>query len=133
MARNSGCRRPPTTSWSASQFQRFVQGYSLPRVKLVSEADLLRLAGAYDHLGVRLGPYLLRGYDCPTSSFHFGNYPEYSCPVEIKKRASGFKYQIKNHPTLPRAVVLCLDDDTRHPHEHVDVVEVRSLAKFLSS
>ena len=101
-------------------------------MKLVSEADLLRLAGALDRFGLRLGPYVLRGLDCPTSSFCFADYPEYSCAIEIKKRSSGFKYQIKNYPTLPRAVVLCLDYDTRHPHEHVDFVEVRSLARFLS-
>jgi len=35
--------------------------------------------------------------------------------------------------TLPRAVVLCLDYDTMHPQEHVDFVEVRYLADFLSS
>src|ERR1017187_243310 len=123
---------PDAVAWTASQFKRFVQNYSQPKVKLVSEADLLRLAGAFDHLGLKLGPYLLRGYDCPTSSFQFARYPEYPCPVEIKKRASGFDYQIKNYPTLPRAVVLCLDHDIRHPHEHVDFVEVRSLARHLT-
>jgi hypothetical protein len=124
---------PDALAWTVSQFQRFVQHYGQPKVKLISEADLLRLAGAFDHLGLKLGPYLLRGFDCPASSFCFADYPEYSCPVEIKKRASGFKYQIKNYPSLPRAVVLCMDYDTRHPHEHVDFVEVRSLARFLSS
>lgn len=123
---------PNALAWTTTQFKRFVQDYSQPKAKLASEADLLRLAGAFDHLGLKLGPYLLRGIDCPTSSFCFAGYPTYSCPVEIKKRASGFKYQIRNYPTLPRAVVLCLDYDTRHPHEHVDFVEVRSLARFLS-
>ena len=126
-------QKPDALAWTVSQFKRFVQDYSQPKARLVSEADLLRLAGAFDHLGWRLGPYLLRGYDCPASSFCFADYPEYSCPVEIKKRASGFQYQIKNYPSLPRAVVLCLDYDIRHPHEHVDFVEVRSLARLLSS
>ena len=124
---------PDALAWTASQFNRFVQDYSQPKVNLVSEADLLRLAGAFDHLGLSLGPYLLRGYDCPTSSFRSADYPEYPCPVEIKKRASGFEYQKKNYPSLPRAVVLCLDHDIRHPYEHVDFVEVRSMARFLSS
>jgi hypothetical protein len=119
--------------WSVGQFKHFVQHYDQPKVRLISEADLLRLAGAFDQLGLRIGPYLLRGFDCPASSFCFANYPEYSCPVEIKKRASGFKYQIKNYPSLPRVVVLCMDYDTRHPYEHVDFVEIRSLARFLSS
>jgi hypothetical protein len=124
---------PNALAWAASQFKQFVQQYSQPAVKLVSEADLLRLAGAFDHLGLKIGPYLLKGYDCPSSSFRFADYPEYSCPVEIKKRSSGFKYQFKNYPTLPRAVVLCLDYDIRHPYEHEDYVEVRSMARFLSS
>jgi len=124
---------PDAVAWTVSQFKHFVQHYSQPKLKLVSEADLLRLAGAFDHLGLKLGPYLLKGYDCLTSSFRFADYPEYACPVEIKKRASGFTYQIKNYPTLPRAVVLCLDHDIRHPHEHIDFIEVRSLARFLSS
>jgi hypothetical protein len=124
---------PNALAWTASQFKCFVQHYNQPKAKLASEADLLRLAGAFDHLGLKLGPYLLRGYDCPSSSFRFGGYPEYPCPVEIKKRASGFKYQVKNYQTLPRAVVFCLDYDIRHPYEHVDFVEVRSLARFLSS
>jgi hypothetical protein len=126
-------QNPDALAWTVSQFKRFVQDYSQPKARLVSEADLLRLAGAFDHLGLRLGPYLLRGYDYPASSFSFADYPEYSCPVEIKKRASGFQYQIKHYPSLPRAVVLCLDYDIRHPHEHVDFVEVRSLARLLSS
>jgi hypothetical protein len=124
---------PDGLAWTVSQFTRFVQHYAEPKVKLISEVDLLRLAGAFDHLGIRLGPYLLRGIDCPASSFRFADYPEYRCPVEIKKRATGFEYQIKNYSALPRAVVLRMDYDTRHPHEHVDFVEVRSLARFLSS
>jgi len=124
---------PDALAWSASQFKRFVQQYDKPGVKLASEADLLRLAGAFDHLGLQLGPYLLRGYDCPNSFFRFANYPEYACPVEIKKRSSGFKYQVKNYPTLPRAMVLCLDHDIQRLREHVDIVEVRSLAKHLLS
>jgi hypothetical protein len=124
---------PEGFAWTVSQFNRFVQNYGEAKAKITSEIDLLRLAGAFDHLGLRIGPYLLRGYDCPASSFCFADYPEYSCPVEIKKRASGFKYQFKHYPTLPRAVVLCLDYDIRHPFEHVDYVDIRSLAKFLSS
>ena len=124
---------PNAFAWTVSQFKRFVEHHGQPKVSLVSEADLLRLAGAFDLLGLSLGPYLLRGYDCPTSSFRFGKFPEYLCPVEIKKRASGFKYQSENYPTLPRAVVLCLDGAPRHPHEHVDFVEIRSMARFLSS
>jgi hypothetical protein len=126
-------KTPDSLTWAASQFKRFAQQYGSPRAKLVSEADLLRLAGAFDHLGWLIGPYLLRGYDCPDSKFHFLGFPEYQCPVELKKRSSGFSYQVKNYPKLPRVVVLCLDHDIHHPREHVDVVEVRALARHFSS
>ena len=76
------CRRskPDALSWAASQFKRFVQQHGDPRTIGVGEEDLLRLAGALDHLGLRLGPYLRKGYDCPESSFHFLRFPEYSLP-----------------------------------------------------
>jgi hypothetical protein len=124
--------KPEVYRWVAGQFNDFVEQYNPTRLNLVSELDLLRLAGALDRLGLRLGPYLKRGYDCPTSFFIFSQYPEYRYPVEIKKRASGFGYQAKNYKTLPRAAVLCLDHDITHPQEHIDFVEVRSLAKHLA-
>jgi hypothetical protein len=119
-------------NWAASQFKRFVQQATRPKAKLVSEADLLHLAGAFDHIGVRVGPYLLRGYDCPESSFRFLGFPEYQCPIEIKKTSRGFSYQVKNYPHLPRVVVLCLEHNIQHQHEHVDVIEVQALAKYFS-
>ncbi len=61
------------------------------------------------------------------------NFPDYPCPVELKKRSSGFGYQIRSYPRLPRVVVLCLDHDSVHTHEHVDVIEVRHLARYFSS
>jgi len=124
--------KPDALGWAAIQFKRFVQQYGQPQMRFVSEVDLLRLAGAFDHLGVRVGPYLLKGYDCPGSSFQFLEFPEYPCPVEVKKRSSGFSYQVKNYSKLPRAVVLCLDHDIHHPREHVDVIEVRTLARHFS-
>jgi hypothetical protein len=125
--------KPEALNWAALQFKNFARHYGSPRAKLASETDLLRLAGAFDHIGVRVGPYLLRGYDCPDSSFQLLNYPEYRCPIEIKKRSSGFSYQTKNYAHLPRVVILCLEHDTQHQHEHVDVLEVNALAKHLSS
>jgi hypothetical protein len=118
--------------WAASQFKRFVQQYRRPKTKLASEADLLRLAGAFDYIGVRVGPYLLRGYDCPESFFQFLSFPEYRCPIEIKKSSRGFSYQIKNYAHLPRVVVLWLEHNIQHQHEHVDVIEVHALAKYFS-
>jgi hypothetical protein len=124
---------PGALSWAASQIRRFVQQHSDPKTVRVGEEDLLRLSGALDNLGLRLGPYLRRGYDCPESSFTFLPFPEYACPVEIKKRSRGFRYQIRNYQQLPRVVVLCLDHDVVHLPEHVDVIEVRALATHLST
>jgi len=104
-----------------------------PQIRRASEVDLLRLGGAFEHLGVHVGPYLLKGYDCPYSSFQFLDFPKYPCPLEIKNRSRGFKYQIKNYPHLPRAVVLCLDHDEYRAQEHVDVVEIPTLAKHFSA
>lgn len=67
------CRksRPDALNWAASQLKGFVQQHADPKAARAGEEDLLRLAGALDHLGLRLGPYLRRGYDCPESSFRF--------------------------------------------------------------
>jgi hypothetical protein len=129
------CRKskPDALDWAASQFKRFVQQHADPKTVHVGEEDLLRLAGALDHLGLKLGPYLQKGFDCPESSFRFLQFPEYACPVEIKKRSQGIAYQVKHYPRLPRAVVFCLDHDVVHPPEHVDVLEITALARYFSS
>jgi hypothetical protein len=124
---------PATFDWTADQFRRFVQQRSQSPAKGADEKDLLRLAGAFDRFGVKVGPYLKRGYDCPESLFTFLNLPAYPCPLEIKTRSGGFEYQVKNYSIFPRVVVLCLHDDLRHPPQHVDVVEVAALAKYLSA
>jgi hypothetical protein len=77
----------------------------------VHEADLLRVSGALSRLGLNVGLYLTKGYDCPNSSFQFGALPRYACPVEVKKRSSRFNYQINRYTELPRAVVLCVRHD----------------------
>ena len=95
------CRKniPDALNWAAGQIKDFVRERNDPQIRRASEVDLLRLAGAFEHLGVHVGPYLLKGYDCPYSSFQFLDFPKYPCPLEIKNRSSGFKYQIKNYPT----------------------------------
>src|SRR6266851_4825432 len=113
---------PEALSWATSQINRFVHQHSDPKTARAGEEDLLRLAGALDRLGLRLGPYLRRGYDCPESSFTFLQFPEYACPVELKKRSRGFRYQIRNYQHLPRVVVLCLDHDVVQLPTHVDVI-----------
>jgi len=129
------CRksRPDAFAWAASQIKRFAAEHNNPKTVRVGEEDLLRLAGAFDHLGLRLGPYLKKGYDCPESSFRFLDFPDYPCPVEIKKRSRGFAYQVKNYLHLPRVVIFCLEHDVVHPPEHVDVLEIKSFARYFST
>jgi len=61
----------------------------------VQESDLLRASGPLKHLGVALGGYVGKGYDC-FSKFSFSSYPTYPLPAEIKKRSQDFKYQGKS-------------------------------------
>jgi hypothetical protein len=120
---------PSDVEWAASQIARVVAEHR--NAKGIHEVDLLRSAGALALLGLQLSPYLLKGYDCQRSEFRFLDLPEYQCPVEIKRQSKGFKYQMSRYKELPRAVVLCIDHDLRNPPEHVDVIELSSLARRL--
>jgi len=115
--------------WAAAQMGRVVQEHQLGKPN-VSEADLLRTAGALSLLGMDLSLYLTKGYDCLESKFHFTGYPIYCRPVEIKKRSLGFKYQILNYAKLPRAVILCIEHDLPNPPAHVDIVELSALVEY---
>src|SRR5439155_24173649 len=97
----------------------------------IHEADLLRAGGALSVLGVELGHYLVKGYDCPSSKCSFAGLPAYPCPVEIKKRSSRFDYKITSYTQLPRVVVLCLEHDLKSAPDHVDIIELSSLAEYL--
>jgi hypothetical protein len=119
-------------SWAAAQIERVVSDHRKKDTQNASEADLLRAAGALSILGLDLGLYLIKGYDCPKSYFNFQNLPSYLCPVEIKKCSARFDYQITRYTNLPRAVVLCIDHDLVNPPDHVDVVELPTLMEYLS-
>jgi len=119
-------------AWAASQMKRVVDDNKDSRTRNILECDLLRTAGAFSILGLELGAYLGRGYDCQMSSFKFNSFPSYHCPVEIKKRSNGFKYQVAKYPKLPRAVVLCMDHDIVNAPSHIDFVELPVLAEYLS-
>ncbi len=127
------CRKhtPSDVDWAGSQIQRVVAGHRKKNVSNIHEADLLRTAGALSVLGLDLGPYLVKGYDCPSSQFCFSGLPAYPCPVEIKKRSLRFDYQITRYTELPRVVVLCLEHDLVNPPDHVDIVELSTLAEYL--
>jgi hypothetical protein len=73
-----------------------------------------------------------KGYDCVASQFTFGKLPIYPCPVEIKNRSQGFNYQIIKYPKLPRAVVLCMEHNFINSPDHIDFIELPTLAEYLS-
>jgi hypothetical protein len=124
---------PADVVWAASQIARLVAEHRNPAASHILEPDLLRAGGALAVLGLELGPYLGKGYDCAESRFQFGKWPVYPCPVEIKKRSKGFTYQIKQYTKLPRATVLCMTHDLVNPPEHVDFIELPTLAEHLSA
>ncbi len=128
-ARRTQC--PEHVSWAGAQIKRLVSEHGHVKTRNIHEADLLRTAGALSVLGLELSLYLTRGYDCPKSVFSFSGFPPYVCPVEVKKRSSGFDYQITEYTELPRAVVLCIQHDLVNAPEHIDVLELSALAEYL--
>ncbi len=120
-------------AWAAAHINRVVAEHAEARDRSILESDLLRVTGALSVLGVELGPYLGTGYDCLRSTFQFDGLPVYPCPVEIKKRSREFSYQVTKYTRLPRVVVLCMEHNLVNPPEHVDVVELTELAKYLSA
>ena len=120
-------------SWAGHQIRRIVDEHRHVDTQNVHEADLLRAAGALSVLGLDLSLYLCKGYDCPVSRFSFNGLPAYTCPVEIKKRSSSFSYQITRYTKLPRAVVMCMEHDLINPPDHIDVLELSTLAHYLGS
>ena len=124
---------PPDLKWAATQLQRVVADHSDASGQFIKEEDLLRAAGALSLLGLDLSAYVGKGYDCPKSQFQFDDLPPYACPVEVKKRSADFNYQVTRYADLPRAVVLCMHHDYVNSPEHVDILELTTLAKYLSS
>ncbi len=53
--------------------------------------------------------------------------------MEIKRRSARFDYPITRYTELPRVVVLCLEHDLINPPEHVDVIELATLAAALNT
>ncbi len=116
-------------AWSLSEICRIVQDH-LPSSRLahIQEADILRASGPLKHLGMSLGGYVGKGYDCATE-FSFSPYPTYTVPVEIKRNSSGFKYQQKKYgkDELSRAVLLCAIHDHKQVPKNIDVIELQAL------
>jgi hypothetical protein len=123
---------PGIVSWSLNEICRIVQDHR-PQAKLahVLEADLLRASGPLKHLGLSLGGYVGKGYDC-LSEFRFLKYPIYPVPVEIKRHSLDFHYQQRKYgkDLLSRAVVLCAIDNHRQMPKNIDVVELQALCDY---
>ena len=96
-----------------------------PSVPHIQEQDLLRASGPLQKLGVSLGPYVGKGYDC-MSTFQFLKFQGYSVPVEIKKQSANFSYQEKKYgkDELSRAVILCTDHNHTQLPANIDVIEL---------
>jgi hypothetical protein len=124
---------PGIVSWSLNEICRIVRDHRL-KAKLphVQEADLLRASGPLKHLGVSLGGYVGKGYDCCLSEFEFLQYPTYTVPVEIKRRSQNFSYQQKKYEkdVLSRAIVLCAFDDHKQMPKNIDVIELQALCDY---
>ena len=82
---------PGILKWTQEEICRIVKDHR-PKTKLdhIQETDILRASGPLNHLGMKLGGYVGKGYDCITN-FSFLNYPTYNVPVEIKRESKGFK------------------------------------------
>src|SRR5206468_1791996 len=63
-------------TWSLAEICRIVKDHK-DKVAHIQETDLLRAAGPLKHLGVALGPYVGKGYDCFITDFTFLKYPTY--------------------------------------------------------
>jgi hypothetical protein len=130
-ARRAECKED--VLWAASEIHRVVAEHRDAAAENILESDLLRTSGALMLLGLTLSPYLGKGYDCLRSRFQFSGLPVYCCPVEVKKRSSGFNYQITRYANLPRAVVLCMEHNFVNPPDHIDFIELPALGEYLSA
>jgi hypothetical protein len=89
-------QKPGIVLWALDEICRVVKDHRpATRLAHIQEPDLLRASGPLKHLGMALGGYVGKGYDCVTE-FKFRNLPTYSIPVEIKRDSTGFTYQQKN-------------------------------------
>ena len=124
--------RPGILDWSINEICRVVKDHR-KRTKLphVQETDILRASGPLCHLGIELGGYVGKGYDCLTS-FTFLDYPSYTIPVEIKRESSGFRYQQKKYgkDELSRAVLLCAIHNHKTIPRNIDIIELDAICSY---
>jgi hypothetical protein len=121
--------------WSLREICRVAQAHAQDsELRYVREEDLLRASGPLNVLGMELGPYRGKGYDCQ-GVFRFLNYEAYTVPVEIKKASKGFAYQKRNYSPeeLSRAVILCMRHDLVNVPPNVDIIQLETLCSALGS
>lgn len=127
-----GSKSPRLLEWSLKEIHRVVKVH-LPATRLghIQEPDLLRASGPLRHLGVKLGGYVGKGYDCK-SQFQFIDFQTYRVPVEIKRNSHGFTYQQRKYgkDELSRAVILCAVHDHHSLHANIDVIELNAFSKY---
>ncbi len=119
--------------WARDEICRVMAAHQkASQVASVLEPDLLRCSGPLKMMGVLLGPYVGKGYDCFTS-VNFLKYPEYKVPFELKKRSSGFSYQEGRYgkEELSRAVILCATHDLHNLRDNIDVISLHEMCKYL--
>ncbi len=120
--------------WSLDEICRIVKDHR-PATKLahIQETDILRASGPLRHLGVMLGGFVGKGYDC-YSQFQFGKMPTYTVPVELKRNSSGFEYQQRKYgkDELSRAVVLCATHGHKQVPVNIDIIELDALCEYRS-
>ncbi len=118
--------------WSLDEICRIVKDHR-PATKLehIQEMDILRASGPLRHLGVTLGGFVGKGYDC-FSRFEFDELPPYDVPVELKRDSTGFKYQQRKYgkDELSRAVVLCATHGHKQVPVNVDIIELNALCQY---
>jgi hypothetical protein len=126
-------RTPGLVPWCLEEICRIVADHR-PETKLphIQETDILRASGPLKHLGMTLGGYVGKGYDCFTN-FKFLHYPGYSVPVELKRTSRDFQYQQSKYgrDLLSRAVVLCAIHDHTQVPRNIDVIELEALCRHL--
>jgi len=125
--------QPEMWRWSLEEICRVARAHAQDAgFRYVKEEDLLRASGPLKVLGVELGPYVGKGFDCK-GVFRFLNYEPYEAPIEIKKASSGFAYQQKKYSPqeLSRAVILCVRNDLLNVPPNVDVIQLETLCSAL--
>jgi hypothetical protein len=121
--------QPEMWRWSIGEICRVAQAHAKNAgYANVAEQDLLRASGPLKILGVELGHYKVRGFDCE-AVFQFLNYEPYKVSVEIKKASRDFEYQQRKYAPeeLSRAVILCMQHDLVNVPPNVDIIQLETL------